>query len=85
MMYVPYRAVFISKLIGLVIVVLSACSTLDTIDARQVEEQHEVPNCILPGQVRKLGNRTVIAPRQAVATTAADCNDRGGDLLAGVD
>jgi hypothetical protein len=42
-----------------------------------------VIDCLLPGQVRKLGqNLTYLAPRRPVKTTAVDCEIRGGEYVA---
>jgi hypothetical protein len=41
-----------------------------------------VVDCLLPGQVRQLGNRTYLTPRRPVHTTAADCRLRGGEYVA---
>ncbi len=42
----------------------------------------QVVDCLLPGQVRRLGNRTYITPRRPIKTTAADCKVRGGEYTA---
>jgi hypothetical protein len=42
-----------------------------------------VIDCMLPGQVRKLGQSlTYLAPRRPVRTTAVDCEIRGGEYVA---
>jgi hypothetical protein len=42
-----------------------------------------VVDCLLPGQVRKLGQHfTYLAPRQAIKTSARDCEIRGGEYVA---
>ena len=42
-----------------------------------------VVDCLLPGQVRKLGEMTTyITPRRPVKTTAIDCEIRGGEYVA---
>lgn len=42
-----------------------------------------VVDCLLPGQVRKLGGkRTYLTPRRPVKTTAAECEIRGGEYVA---
>ncbi len=41
-----------------------------------------VVDCLLPGQVRQLGNRTYQTPRRPIHTTAADCRLRGGEYTA---
>lgn len=48
---------------------------------QEVAELHVV-DCLLPGQVRRLGNRTYVTPRRPIKTTAADCNIRGGEYTA---
>lgn len=42
-----------------------------------------VVDCLLPGQVRKLGsNMTYLSPRRAIRTSAVDCEIRGGEYVA---
>lgn len=42
-----------------------------------------VVDCLLPGQVRKLGGQmTYLAPRRPIKTTASDCEIRGGEYVA---
>jgi uncharacterized protein len=41
-----------------------------------------VVDCLLPGQVRRLGTRTYLTPRRPIRTTAADCSLRGGEYTA---
>jgi hypothetical protein len=48
---------------------------------QDVEALHVV-DCLLPGQVRRLGNRTYQTPRRPTRTTAADCRIRGGEYVA---
>ena len=47
---------------------------------REVADLHVV-DCLLPGQVRRLGNRTYLTPRRPVKTTASDCRTRGGEYV----
>lgn len=50
--------------------------------ARGVEELLVV-DCLLPGQVRKLGRRlTYLTPRRPIRTSAQDCEIRGGEYVA---
>jgi uncharacterized protein len=42
----------------------------------------EVVDCLLPGQVRQLGNMSYLAPRRPTHTTASDCRIRGGEYVA---
>lgn len=40
-------------------------------------------DCLLPGQVRRLGSRfTYLSPRRPIKTTASDCEIRGGEYVA---
>jgi uncharacterized protein len=39
----------------------------------------EIVDCLLPGQVRMLGNTTYVTSRRPTRTTAADCHIRGGE------
>lgn len=41
-----------------------------------------IVDCLLPGQIRKLGNMTYLTPRRAVKTTALTCRIRGGEYVA---
>ena len=41
-----------------------------------------IVDCLLPGQVRKIGGRTYLSPRRPTRTTAADCRIRGGEYVA---
>jgi len=43
----------------------------------------QIVDCLLPGQVRKLGGQmTYMSPRRALKTSAADCEIRGGEYVA---
>ena len=39
----------------------------------------EIVDCLLPGQVRMLGNTSYVTSRRPTRTTAADCHIRGGE------
>jgi predicted nucleic acid-binding Zn-ribbon protein len=42
-----------------------------------------VVDCLLPGQIRKLGRQlTFLAPRRAIKTSGTDCEIRGGEYVA---
>jgi len=41
-----------------------------------------IVDCLLPGQVRQLGNTTYLTPRRPTRTTALDCRLRGGEYVA---
>ena len=58
--------------------------------AKKTSEQEEkiqklndmqVVDCLLPGQVRRLGMSTYLTPRRPVLTTASDCRIRGGEYV----
>jgi hypothetical protein len=42
----------------------------------------EIVECLLPGQVRQLGNTTYVTQRRPTRTTTADCRIRGGEYVA---
>src|SRR5712671_2315965 len=42
----------------------------------------EIVDCLLPGQVRQLGNSSYLTPRRPTRTTASDCRIRGGEYVA---
>ncbi|MCR9279536.1 MAG: caspase family protein [Pseudomonadaceae bacterium] len=42
----------------------------------------QIVDCLLPGQVRRLGNRTYLTARRPLRTTAGDCALRGGEYTA---
>src|ERR1700759_3088279 len=42
----------------------------------------EVVDCLLPGQVRQLGNSTYLTQRRPTRTTTSDCRIRGGEYVA---
>jgi uncharacterized protein len=42
----------------------------------------EIVECLLPGEVRQLGQMTYLAPRRPTRTTASDCRVRGGEYVA---
>ncbi len=50
-------------------------------DIRDIN-QFMVVDCLLPSQVRRLGNMTYAAARKAIKTSASDCEVRGGEYVA---
>ncbi|WP_235015412.1 caspase family protein [Oceanicoccus sp. KOV_DT_Chl] len=42
----------------------------------------QVVDCLLPGQMRMLGNRSYMTPRRPATLTAAECQIRGGEYVA---
>lgn len=45
-------------------------------------EDLQVVDCLLPGQMRRLGATSYLTPRRPTRTTAADCRIRGGEYVA---
>jgi hypothetical protein len=42
----------------------------------------EIVDCLLPGQVRQLGNSSFLTQRRPISTTASECSIRGGEYVA---
>ncbi len=42
----------------------------------------EIVDCLLPGQVRQLGNSSFLTQRRPIKTTVAECSIRGGEYVA---
>lgn len=68
---------------------ICALVLVDFAEVRRAEAQARnaddllIVDCLLPGQVRRLGQRaTFISARRAIRTTAADCAIRGGEYTA---
>ena len=67
---------------------LSACAGDNSVsqdnDHADVVHQDDlaVIDCLLPGQIRKLGQARYISARRAIKTTAHDCEIRGGEYVA---
>lgn len=45
-------------------------------------DQLQIVDCLLPGQIRKLGDMVYKTQRRPIRTTAADCEIRGGEYVA---
>jgi len=73
---------------ALVVILLAGCQTLPESDGVQlptgaVEPEDYLPvDCLLPGQVRRLGNATYLTARRPVRTSVIDCRIRGGEYVA---
>ncbi len=70
----------------LVLASLGACAPVATAqDPREPPpgaDRYLVVDCLLPGQVRRIGNRMSFAgPRRPVRTTASECAIRGGESV----
>ncbi|MDN5862443.1 MAG: hypothetical protein L0H19_03250, partial [Salinisphaera sp.] len=77
--------------LGLLAAVLVGCATLsgapDASDSSAREgylpvDQLQIVDCLLPGQIRKLGSMVYKTQRRPIRTTAADCEVRGGEYVA---
>jgi len=44
-------------------------------------EEYSVVNCLLPGQIRRLGGMTYIGQRKPLKTTVGECRLRGGEYV----
>ena len=55
----------------------------DTLALARSADELLIVDCLLPGQIRKLGQRiTYLTARQAIKTSAQDCEIRGGEYVA---
>ena len=79
-----------SRLLGLFVPLLlvGGCATSrdvakpadSSIGPRGVYADTARVDCLLPGQIRRLGtNLTYVTPRRKIKTTARDCDIRGGE------
>ncbi len=63
---------------------LTACGATNTRPQTageiNIDDLHVV-DCLLPGQLKRLGNTSYMTPRRPVHTTAADCHIRGGEFV----
>jgi hypothetical protein len=83
------RNFFWPKLIAVVapavLVVASAATESDRGAATQgmvKRSDVEIVDCLLPGQVRQLGNTSFLTQRRPVRTTVSECSVRGGEYVA---
>jgi hypothetical protein len=75
---------------GIAAAILSACvATAPTVDEQSAPVPQAdankllVVDCLLPGQIRKLGQAmTYLSARRPIKTTAGDCEIRGGEYVA---
>ena len=72
-----------SRVLACGVVVLAACAAAPALaDDSQNTTKLLVVDCLLPGQVRKLGTSvTYLTARRAVKTAAGDCEIRGGEYV----
>ena len=79
----PFCALFFALVVSVVVPSIAIGNTED--DEHQEEIRSSglyVVDCLLPGQLRKLGNTTYMTPRRPIRTTANDCAIRGGEYTA---
>ena len=68
---------------------LYACGSVQTVEEGSAEDAAasrvadlQIVDCLLPGQVRQLGQMRYLSARRPIKTTAADCRIRGGEYTA---
>ena len=70
---------------SIVFSVIAGCAGSGTVpevpESAGVDDLYIV-DCLLPGQVRRIGNTTYQTPRRPTRTTAQDCRVRGGEYVA---
>ncbi|CAA0088214.1 Sel1-repeat-containing protein YbeT [Zhongshania aliphaticivorans] len=83
------KRAWLACLTVLFIILATACSStqdqeanLPPSSAEDIISGLQIVDCLLPGQLRKLGNMSYMSPRRPVKTTAADCRIRGGEYVA---
>lgn len=59
----------------------SGSMSAEAIRASRIAEL-QVVDCLLPGQMRMLGNRSYMTPRRPATVSAAECQIRGGEYVA---
>lgn len=76
-------------LMPLAVLLLPACGSVEMVEEGSAEDAAadrvadlQIVDCLLPGQVRQLGNARYITARRPIRTTAADCRIRGGEYTA---
>ena len=75
--------------------IITACQSAPPSAGDQADQAQNLPaptprsaedllivDCLLPGQVRKLGPMTFLTPRRPMKSTALDCEIRGGEYVA---
>ena len=86
-------AFFLPLSVFLCAITISSCGSQSTkeeqvgskesgITVQQTISDLQIVDCLLPGQVRRLGGSTYLTPRRPTQTTASDCRIRGGEYVA---
>jgi hypothetical protein len=90
-MTIEMRKLFWPKLMAVlaptVLIVASAASPTEAERAAATKgmvkrSELEIVDCLLPGQVRQLGNTSYLTQRRPVRTTVSECSVRGGEYVA---
>ena len=70
--------------LGAAAILVSACATPASVPPESARNSDDllIVDCLLPGQVRQLGNSTYLTPRRPVRTTTSECSIRGGEYVA---
>ncbi len=87
----PFRIYFL--LLCITALFMTGCAAPPAVPERQTRRPVNTPpaqdaadflivDCLLPGQVRKLGRMTYMTPRRPVKSTALECEIRGGEYVA---
>ena len=63
-------------------IAVSAASQNKATEGMAARQDFEIVECLLPGEVRQLGQMTYLAPRRPTRTTTSDCRIRGGEYVA---
>lgn len=87
----PVQRLLYLPLAFLIVLAVSSCNQVNTTSTTAVlpvsieipgnPDQYLEVDCMLPGQVRKLGTMLYTSPRRPVKTTAGDCEIRGGEYV----
>ena len=75
------RACYLSLLLPALLLLAMVLPANGATEQERIAGLHIV-DCLLPGQLRKLGKSTYLSPRRPIKTTASDCNIRGGEYVA---
>ncbi|MBM0104249.1 caspase family protein [Steroidobacter sp. S1-65] len=67
---------------GLLVMASAAAPTDRATHGMVKRSELEIVDCLLPGQVRQLGNRSFLSQRRPIRTTASECSIRGGEYVA---
>ena len=73
------RNLFFAATAASLVCASGAIAQADQTAAEAEAAKFYIVDCLLPGQVRRLGNTTYMTPRRPIRTTAQDCAIRGGE------